>query len=478
MNRSLALSLVAALISIILVASFVAYELGFKNSSPPSSATPQPTIPSSATPQPTITPSASPEPTTTPDTPFGVLWQSPIEHFANSFTVDEGKVFTIDETGDLYCFDSQNGMSLWNSTAGYYRSRGLVVSGSRVYAGFGGRRVGCLDKNTGVLHWIIKKETDEIFNESPQIRVKDGRLYATADGVGAYDAITGELLWQETFGRIVSLNGTWSVSGLTLYGDIVDGNCIYATAATEGDYSRMYFLKLDTDNGGVIWRSIVTWDGTVITFGVRFVPSVLASSQGKIIIGNMWSGSSLLCLDSNTGKKLWSMDVGAAIYSPTVYNNLLLFSASDGYVYAVNFANGTVAWKTNVDTQNLFSVPDNYASPSLYVDTQNQRLFWSFGAKQVESGNYTGTLCSLDLAHGNVIWTRQIPTSSNGLVVNNDKIFLTGGGLWIFNASTGDLVQSQQFDHYVLPPIVLGNRTFVVADLWLFAYGQSKETNA
>jgi outer membrane protein assembly factor BamB len=158
----------------------------------------------------------------------------------------------------------------------------------------------------------------------------------------------------------------------------------------------------------------------------------------------------------------------------------MLFSASDGYFYALNLADGTIAWKTKVDTQNLFSFANSTMylfSPNFQIDSKDQRLFWSFAVKQGDSpGNYTATLCSLDLANGNVTWTKQIEATwvnapLAGLALNNDKIFLTGNNaLLIFNASTGDLLQGQQFDHYVLPPIVLGNETFVAADLWLTAY--------
>ncbi len=57
-----------------------------------------------------------------------------------------------------------------------------------------------------------------------------------------------------------------------------------------------------------------------------------------------------------------------------------------------------------------------------------------------------------------------------GLVFNNNTVFLTENtALWMFNASTGNTVKTQQFDHYVLPPIILGNETFVAADLYLIA---------
>jgi outer membrane protein assembly factor BamB len=279
------------------------------------------------------------------------------------------------------------------------------------------------------------------------------------------------------------------MSAFPLKGDPFDGNYVYETG---GYYSSMHFSKLNIDNGQVVWSSSVTWDATGLTFGLDYsiyAPQVLATIQGQVIIEKAENilttiqqptVNQIFSLDANTGQKLWSMNVAANIYNPTVYNNLLLFSASDGYFYALNLAEGTITWKTNVDTQNLFSFANStmyLLSPNFQINSKDQRLLWSFAVKQGDSpGNYTATLCNLNLANGNMIWTKQIEEKwvdapRAGLAVNNDRIFLTGNAaLWIFNASTGDLVQSQQFDHYITPPIVLGNETFVAADLWLTAY--------
>jgi outer membrane protein assembly factor BamB len=155
----------------------------------------------------------------------------------------------------------------------------------------------------------------------------------------------------------------------------------------------------------------------------------------------------------------------------------LLFGAADGYFYAVNLADGTILRKTKIDNQNLFFSGVHSSSP-IQIDPKNQELFWSYAVEQNEKSNYTGALISLDLAKGNVMWITQTNSSCGGLAFNNstDRLFLTtyrfaaDVGLWIFNATTGDLIHNQQFDHRVLPPVVLGKETFVTGDLWLYSY--------
>jgi outer membrane protein assembly factor BamB len=119
------------------------------------------------------------------------------------------------------------------------------------------------------------------------------------------------------------------------------------------------------------------------------------------------------------------------------------------------------------------------------VDAQNQRVFWSFAVTEQlgttsenKHDRYTGTICSLDLATGDALWSRQIEDSGAfydtpfGLVVNDDTVFLTENyALRILSASTGNVVSTQQYDHYVLPPVASDSKVFVAADLYLKAYG-------
>jgi outer membrane protein assembly factor BamB len=282
-----------------------------------------------------------------------------------------------------------------------------------------------------------------------------------------------------------------------LESDLVDGKFVYAIG---GDISKMSFYKIDAENGNVIWRSNVTWDGTVLTWGAGniYVPRVVARSQEQIVIEVIFQGTSevnhFLCLDSSSGEKLWSIDVGADdgynpfVFGPIIYEDLFLFAKADGYIYAVNLADGTTAWKTKVDTQNLFSFNSSFNNTvqpsSIQIDARNQRLFWSLNVKEsAPASNYTGLLCSLSLSNGSVKWLKLLENENASFVgfafggINlafnseTDKIFLTkNNGLWIFDASTSDLIQRQQFDHYILPPIAFGNETYVVGDLWLSAY--------
>jgi len=450
------------LISIILAASFVIYKLNLMRS---------------------IIPSA-------------VLWQNPIEHFATFIAVDDEKVFITDDTGNVRCFDSQNGESLWNGSVGGYiahisRVHRIVIIENRVYVAYENARVSCFDKNNGTLLWTIQNAMNESYYDwHPSITFEDDLMYVITDGVSARDAITGELLWEVN--PFLEHFDDYQTRVYLLAGNFLDGEFVYTAG---GDFSNMHYYKINIKSGNIVWRSNVTWNGAIFALAGYFIPSVAANVHGRIIISIIYEGTSfsnqLFCLDSALGEELWSIDVGAdegqapLIYGSTVYNDLFLFAKADGYLYAVNLTNGTIAWKTKVDTHNLFSYNSvfNVQPSSIQIDAQNQRLFWYLNVEESgPSNNYTGTLCNLNLSNGNVNWIKHLENENASfgnfmwytvsLAFNNetDKIFLTkNNGLWIFDASTGNLVQSQQFEHYVLPPVFQGNETFVAADLWLFA---------
>jgi outer membrane protein assembly factor BamB len=64
-----------------------------------------------------------------------VLWQRDIEQFATGLAAADGKVFTIDVSGNVNCYDSQTGGFIWEGSVGGYFASGLIVSGGKVYGG-------------------------------------------------------------------------------------------------------------------------------------------------------------------------------------------------------------------------------------------------------------------------------------------------------------------------------------------------------
>jgi len=409
-------------------------------------------------------------------------WQRPIENFATALATDCGKVFTMDISGNVNCYNAQTGSSVWNgSSVGGYFSKGLIVSNGRVYGGTQMATVGCLDEATGQFQWSFSGSLGNSAYMKPapdRIVVRNGIVYSVINigpGVTAHNATDGTLLWEAlplqmptSFGNITDLKN-WQVSGRVLDGDPFSGNAVYALG---GNWSSQYIFKLDTENGNVIWQS-----GTLLQ---GFASSVVGSYEGQVIIQK---GSQITSFNDATGGPLWSRDIDASIYEPTINGGTLYFGASDGNLYAIKLRDGNQIWKTQLDNQNLISTVNNenitLTAYPIQIDTTKNRIYWSFAVvnNDDEHGTYTGTIYCLDLATGKTIWTQQFEDSgglygpSVGMVVNKDAVYLTENtALWVFSASNGNLARTQHFDHYILPPIKAGDQVFIAGDLYLTAY--------
>ena len=401
-----------------------------------------------------------------------VAWERGIPNFATTLTTDDGRVFTMDISGNVNSYDQKTGESIWNgSSVGGYFAKGIVVAEGKVYGGFHYASVGCLDESTGQFLWNRMYTAGS--NQAPDnLIVNDDRLFVVAvgpsAGVTALNASTGDILWQtpyryDIYGNITD-SKTWWAAGYPLEGDPFEGNTVYALG---GNQSNAYIFKLDTTNGNVLWQ---TKD-----FTLTAIPRVVTTFNGHVIIEN---GNQLQSINQTTGDNLWHTDINAtSIYSPVAYETTLLFGASDGNFYSLDLPSGNVSGATKVDNQNLLVSTKNY-TPIIYpiqIDQDKNRIYWSFGFNLPDQ--YMGTLINLDLATHNLVWTKQIQDSNFGFdsqagsVINKDTLFLTeNNALWVFTASNGNLARNQHFDHYVLAPTISNEEVFVASDLQLTAY--------
>lgn len=424
-------------------------------------------------------------------------WQRLLENFATGLAADSDKVYVMGISGNIDAFSIQTGASIWNSSAdtGYFSS-GVAMSTDKVYGGGMVASVGCIDKSTGKFQWSFDGQigTDLWSKKAPDNIIVSGDVVASVDGgVSVHNADTGAFLWQAsrtgdigvTFGNLTDLSNWW-VGAYPLGVNPFEGNFVYVLA---GNYSNPYVSKFNFETANFVWSSNITLTGYPIAYPEASpgysgnAVSVIATYQGQVIIQN---SNQILSFNSTSGDHLWSRDIGASVYQPTTNGDILYFGASNGNFYALNLKDGTIAWKTRVDSQNLMSTVnnDNITLTTYPIQVQNNQVYWSFGVTQQlgtssadKHDRYLGTVCSLDLANGNLAWSKQIEDSgvfygfSAGLAVNRDAVFLNeNNALWVFGASNGNLASNQQFDHYVLPPTASGNAVFVASDLQLTAY--------
>jgi outer membrane protein assembly factor BamB len=141
----------------------------------------------------------------------------------------------------------------------------------------------------------------------------------------------------------------------------------------------------------------------------------------KVAIGEIWAspvmageylfvGSSdgaFYSIDSNTGKIVWKLDLGARIEStPCIVENVAYLGNDLGNVYAINIKNGALLWKKALGDYVRSSACSDGAN--LYVGS-------------ISPTRKTGALWALSLKNGGVLWKKNLgPVFSSPLVDKGD----------------------------------------------------------
>jgi len=410
-----------------------------------------------------------------PLSPSSTNWKYNLDNFATALAFDNEKVFVTDNPGNVQCLDASSGNVIWTATVGGWTSNGhpIAVSNGVVYVGVAGGEVVTLSESSGELLPLSFKapaSTSWGWKQSPQqFFISDGRIFVSQNGWAVFNITNGEMFWESGESGLITL-----------------GNASYSPIDINPVFVR-HTTRFNPNNGSIIWRVDGDASDPAVIVGDRVIlwnynPNGI-TDEGKI----------MLCVNALTGHTVWRFDVNSRIYQPTEYNGLVLFGAYDGNFYALNLADGTVAWKTQATDQNGKETipgqdvhyPLTPTVSSVQIDKQTNSAFWAFTFAQTGWGGtdqYKGMIFSFDLANGDILWKTPIaqnvsisssvgPAKEIGLTLLNNKVFLTSGSdLLTLDKSTGVLQGNQHFDHYVLAPVAGDNEVFVAGDLNLFAY--------
>ncbi len=94
----------------------------------------------------------------------------------------ENTVFTVTFDGDLYCFDQQNGQTLWSqSLGGYTASNQINVENGSVFVGSRGSILNCISEDDGKTLWRFAP------NLSSSIASKSAPVFFTLCWKSVYD---------------------------------------------------------------------------------------------------------------------------------------------------------------------------------------------------------------------------------------------------------------------------------------------------
>ncbi len=211
-----------------------------------------------------------------------------------------------------------------------------VVAGGLVYFGCGDGAIYALETATGALKW--KVQTGDVVHSSPALA--DGVLYVGSWDTFLYalDAGTGDVKWKFKTGED---RANFNQTGIQSSASVVDGTVYFGCR-------DFHLYAVDAKTGQEKWKYKNTWviaspvvrDGRV--YGTTSIPPVF------------------FVLDAATGQELLKTDVKAPAFSSlALAGPLAYFGTFGGSLYAVNVADGSVAW--------LFQTPAAKANANGYL---------------------------------------------------------------------------------------------------------------
>lgn len=264
--------------------------------------------------------------------------------------------------GYVYCLEATTGTLIWKHKGGGMFKGSACLYENRLYIGNTDDLLRCLDATTGKLIW--SHNTGRDLDSSPC--VVDDRLYIAGENGYArcLDPRSGKLLWKTFMGGI----GPGSVPG--------SNGSETSPAIADGDYYAVTYdgdlFCLDTRDGRVKWKAktnddtdaspVVAGDFVYAAAeeGASFVycfertkgreiwryganrkgywstPAVVAN---RLFVGG--DDFNLHCLDTTTGRAVWTFKSGAAIWSSScVVDGKVIFGSRDHHIYMLDASNG------------------------------------------------------------------------------------------------------------------------------------------
>ncbi|MBT3241828.1 MAG: PQQ-binding-like beta-propeller repeat protein [Bacteroidetes bacterium] len=282
--------------------------------------------------------------------------------------------------------------------------------------------------------WEIKSHQTSIF-----ARIYHNQVISNSDSsFCSIDINTGEKLWEKSTekrpsefrisgssllylssGKLICRNiETWQKiweykakedgKGITIFEDFVVLQAGGRFSRNPSKTNSIHCLNVTT--GNLIWEQPIDYN-----FGSR-----AAISDNTIVFGTHSIGQSseqdyCIALDLITGDEKWKYEVGDAILSDPVINNMVVvFGCTDDYVYALRLDNGSKIWRYFADNR-------IYADPTIYKNT----VFIGDLGDMWDEFSQASSFHAIDLTTGKQKWI-----ASQVCLLENDGIFNEGSTIY------------------------------------------------
>lgn len=272
----------------------------------------------------------------------------------------------------------------------------------------------------------------------------------------ALDLSSGKISWK--FRTKGAIRSTVLVSGNNLYVNGGDGN----------------LYSLDCKTGKVKWTFIGNGERKYDFADYHHSSPVLY--KGKIYFG---AGDEIFAIDEK-GAKVWSFKTGGPVHATPAFDNDKLFVGSfDGYVYALNAADGSQLWKFKTVGHRFFPKGEVQGSPTafngqVFVGARDYNVYaldqekgfslwnksyprgWMLVNTVQDSVLYMAGaderfILSLNPTYGRELWRQTTEMLTFGKPAFTENIIYTGttiGKLYARNIKTGEKTWSFSVDAY------------------------------
>ncbi len=277
------------------------------------------------------------------------LWDYKTEgSVKNTICYADGKVLATDVFGISYALDAETGKLIWKKELGQQTlgsfNTGSVVENGIFYTGFG-NYLQAVEVEAGKTLWV-NEEWQGGEGATPTMIVANNVLIAASNwrALYAHDIKTGKLLWKKSDNGYSSRSSTATFLNDTLYVASKDGIGLMNVQNGEMyEYFESPYSLLATT------KPLIA-DNLIVMGTAKNGLAAFNRATGEVV-WNVQTGKSLVY--SSPYSKPESATVESA---PMLFNDKIVFGASDGFLYVVNSKDGKVIQKVDLGAPVFSSV--------------------------------------------------------------------------------------------------------------------------
>jgi len=253
-------------------------------------------------------------------------------------------------------------------------------------------------------------------------------------------AAPGDLLWRFNTGHPLYTASPFALDGYVF----------------TGSYDRNTFYAVNSRNGTKIWLKEI---------GIVHSSRPFAYKDIVFIGGYTETSHFLLALKASNGDTCWCFDLEMGM-NPYCLQDIVFFSASDNYFYALNANNGSLIWRYQAGDIDPFSPP--------VVNELEATVFFGSGEDS--------SLYALDMYTGQKKWIYKSTGEVLGVSITKSKglVFATdysnrppSSSVFAVKSSTGERVWSHDFISHYSPTCYGDNKVYFITGTDFYALDDS-----